>query len=106
MIAQRIELPQFSMFTKTLVYEVNGVAVPGLLRDAVVLDPSDLTFTVPPGGVHRLDLISNQFYGTPQLWWVIAAVNNIVDPLYGVEQGTQLRIPTRSRLSAEGVLTV
>jgi hypothetical protein len=106
MIATRIQLPQYSMFTKTLVYEVGGQGVFGLLRDTVVPDPTDIAFTVPPGGVHRLDLISYQFYGTPQLWWVIAAVNNIVDPLYGAEDGTQLRIPTRSRLASEGVLTV
>ena len=94
------------MFTNTPVYEVSGTIVFGLMQPSVVADATDELYVVPPNGVARLDLIANNFYGTPALWWVIASVNNIVDPLLSVPQGTSIRIPTKARLSAEGILNV
>lgn len=94
------------MFVTTPVYEVGGNIVFGLLRDAVVPDATDALFKVPPGGQFRLDLISHQFYATPALWWVLARVNNIEDPLVGAPVGTVLRIPTVERLASQGLLSV
>ena len=39
----------------------------------------------------RLDLLANQYYGDPQLWWFIARVNHL--KTMNVEAGTSLRIP-------------
>ena len=39
----------------------------------------------------RLDLLANQFYGNPTLWWYIAQANNI--STMHLEPGTSLRIP-------------
>lgn len=94
------------MFATTPVYEAGGEIVFGLMKDVVVAAPSDDLYTVPPGGVNRLDAISNAFYGTPSLWWVIAAVNNVTDPLIGVALNTTIRIPAKARLASEGVLNV
>jgi len=41
----------------------------------------------------RLDLLSFQYYNTVTLWRVIAAVNDISDPLTEVWAGRILRIP-------------
>jgi len=41
----------------------------------------------------RLDLLANDFYGDPSLYWVIAAANNISGDSLVPEPGTQLRIP-------------
>lgn len=41
----------------------------------------------------RLDLISQEFYGDPRYWWVIAEANNIGKGSFAVEAGLQLRIP-------------
>lgn len=41
----------------------------------------------------RLDLLSNQYYGTPSYWWIIANANNIHDGKLGLKDGTILRIP-------------
>jgi len=38
------------------------------------------------------DNISVQYYGTPLLWWVIPAFNNITNPFEGLEPGTNLKI--------------
>ena len=39
----------------------------------------------------RCDLISHQYYGSPEYWWFIASVNNLKSN--NIEAGTQLRIP-------------
>lgn len=95
------------MFAKTPIYDLGGdTVVFGLMQPAVVPDDTDELWVVPPAGVPRLDLLANDFYGTPQLWWVLASVNNILDPLVSVPTGTAIRVPTKERLSAEGILNV
>jgi len=39
----------------------------------------------------RCDLISHQYYGTPDFWWFIASVNKLKSN--NIEAGTQLRVP-------------
>ena len=39
----------------------------------------------------RCDVISQQYYGTPDFWWFIASVNNLNSN--NIEAGTQLRVP-------------
>tara|TARA_R110000765_G_scaffold372044_3_gene462403 strand:- start:632 stop:907 length:276 start_codon:yes stop_codon:yes gene_type:complete len=39
----------------------------------------------------RCDLISQDYYGTTDLWWFIASVNNLSSN--NIEAGTQLRVP-------------
>ena len=39
----------------------------------------------------RCDLIANEYYGTTDLWWFIASVNNLSSN--NIEAGTQLRMP-------------
>lgn len=54
---------------------------------------TDSFYQVPAGEVNRLDLISSTIYGTVDLWWVLATVNNIADPFVEVEAGKLLRVP-------------
>ena len=39
----------------------------------------------------RCDLIAQEYYGTPELWWFVASVNNLKSN--NIEAGTQLRVP-------------
>lgn len=41
--------------------------------------------------INRLDNISYKYYGTPELFWVIMYVNNIINP-FDIKEGTALRI--------------
>lgn len=41
----------------------------------------------------RLDLIANEFYKDPRLWWIIAEANNLGKGSFAVQPGIQLRIP-------------
>ena len=99
------------MWAQTPIYSVpdpeDGTAIVfGQMQDVIVPDPSDVLYKVPIGALYRLDLISQNFYGVPDLWWVIARVNNIIDPMLGPGLGQIIRIPTKSRLATEGVLNV
>ena len=39
----------------------------------------------------RCDLISQQYYVTPDFWWYVASVNSLKSN--NIEAGTQLRVP-------------
>ena len=47
--------------------------------------------------VNRLDIISEDYYGTPDYWWVIALANNMIDPFI-VNEGVMLRLPSLTPL--------
>jgi len=57
------------------------------------LDDQEFTIgTIPAGYEHRADKISNLFYGTPYLDWVICWANNIVDPFQQLNTGDRIKI--------------
>ena len=41
----------------------------------------------------RLDILANKYYNNKQLWWVIAAANNIGKGTLAVPEGIIIRIP-------------
>ncbi|MCG8434351.1 MAG: hypothetical protein MJA83_10005, partial [Gammaproteobacteria bacterium] len=54
---------------------------------------NDLRTKVEPGEIGRLDLIALRVYNNSSLWWVIAFVNDIVDPFEEATAGRELRYP-------------
>ena len=38
------------------------------------------------------DNISNQYYGTPLLWWVVASFNDIVNPFEALRPGNSVKV--------------
>jgi hypothetical protein len=50
---------------------------------------------IPPGFDQRPDLMSQQEYGTPRLWWVFAIRNPniIIDPIEDFLSGLEIYIP-------------
>lgn len=48
---------------------------------------------IPVGYEHRPDLISNLFYGTPTLDWLICIFNNISDQFNQLNAGDRILIP-------------
>lgn len=50
----------------------------------------------------RLDSISNEYYGDPSYWWIIASANNIHDATFSISDGTILRLPKNyNQISAQ-----
>ena len=41
----------------------------------------------------RLDLLANEFYKDPRLWWILAKANNLGKGSLDVPMGIQIRIP-------------
>lgn len=54
------------------------------------------SFQVTDDVEHRLDIISNKAYGTPDLWWVIGVYNGVLNPMWELLTGSYLRIPARA----------
>ena len=58
----------------------------------------DDTYVITTGG-DRYDTLANQFYGNPQLWWIIASANVSKNDGLICTPGIQLRIPADSGLA-------
>jgi len=69
--------------------------------DMSVKSSNYTTYVVKQSEENRLDIISQKFYGTPALFWVICYFNDILDPL-SVPSGTVLKIPSIAALFASG----
>lgn len=53
----------------------------------------------------RLDNIALSEYGDSKLWWIIAKINNIFNPLQIIPYGTVLRVPDLTNLIAHQVIS-
>jgi len=53
----------------------------------------DSFFVVTGEFIHRVDQISQQVYGRPDLAWAIMDINQIKQPLFDLVVGMELRIP-------------
>ena len=51
---------------------------------------------------YRPDLLANDLYGDPGLWWVFAQrnPNTLVDPIYDFTVGTKIFIPKQTTLKS------
>ena len=58
-------------------------------------DNSDILLIAVDGD--RCDLISQEYYGTTEVWWFVASVNNL--STNNIEAGTQLRVPVSTELA-------
>ncbi len=56
----------------------------------------DKIIVIPPEFNQRPDLLSQQEYGTPRLWWVFCMRNPdlIIDPINDFVAGLEIYIPT------------
>jgi len=64
----------------------------------VEAEVSPTVYTVTGDRQNRLDLISDDYYGTTNLWWLIAWANDILDPFVGITAGRLLTIPKQSEI--------
>ncbi len=83
-----------------------GLLTNETMRGRVVRESDEDRFhVVTSGEVNRIDLISFRYFNDVRLWWVIAAANNLIDPM-DLEPGTVLRIPSMGALYGRaGILT-
>ena len=58
----------------------------------LLVQADDLSYVVKAGD--RIDLLAQQFYGDPVLWWVIALANDMELLPTDMQDGVTLRIPS------------
>ena len=78
--------------------DVNGNMLGWWERTIFVKDPSDVTFELIQKYNHRPDLVSFDMYGRSDLQWFVMQYNNISDVTVEFVTGTNIVVPTRSRL--------
>lgn len=61
----------------------------------------DVYHEVNSGQEGRLDLISYHYYGTAELWWVLAVANDLFFPMEEVTAGLVLRVPSSDYVFGE-----
>ena len=66
----------------------------------ITADDSDTVLVVGSKFHQRPDLLSDDLYGTPELWWVFIVRNpdQLTDPIYDLVSGLELFVPTKQRL--------
>jgi len=69
-----------------------------ILREKLDIPESseDIFFIVEGEHIYRPELIAIEVYDRPELWWAIADINNIKEPMFDLEVGQELRIPPLS----------
>lgn len=91
-----------SRYTSGGTTEVNQFALEWWDRLVIKSDPSDTAYVVEKKFAGRIDLITATFLGEKNVgqWWVIAMLNNILDPYTEIYEGRVLYIPTRERMQS------
>lgn len=92
-----------SIYTKTSpYYSTNQTSYYLDLWVAPNLQPSatDAVLLVSNRYIHRPDLLSQDLYGTPRLWWVFSMLNpdQIKDPIYDLISGIEIKVPSKDSL--------
>lgn len=79
--------------------EVNSRALEWWERLIIRTADDDSFYVVEKTTEGRLDLVAAALLGEPRYWWIIAQLNNILDPATEVVRGTILRVPSKNRVS-------
>lgn len=71
-----------------------------ILRNSLNLKQAtgDVFVTITADIANRPDLISFKAYGSPEFWWIIYEFNNLRDPLFDLQIGQIIRLPSIDRI--------
>tara|TARA_B100000959_G_C14933787_1_gene604808 strand:+ start:1452 stop:1751 length:300 start_codon:yes stop_codon:yes gene_type:complete len=68
----------------------------------IVITGNEITMIISRHYRNRPDLLSNELYGTPHLWWVFKMINpdKLNDPIWDFIEGLEILTPSPSEVSA------
>lgn len=93
-MATSVRLQKFSRLRFGNLIEIDGVAFWDLLELPDILEqPDDVFHQVT--GTDRIDSLAMLYYGSPVLWWIIAAANDLELLPVDLQTGDILRIPSK-----------
>ncbi len=99
-IYKDIPNPAISRYSDTELFEESGVVFRNTYeRKRLESSLEDKIIKVRAKEEGRLDLIAQRYYGNPKLYWLIAEVNYILDPINEVTVGRELRIPPQGNIT-------
>lgn len=88
-----LNIPLNSRFVNTQIVRFDGVETFARWPQISYLSTKPIAiFTVTPDRASRLDLLSNDYYGTPDYWWAIMAYNQKTE-LGWPKAGDVVKIP-------------
>jgi hypothetical protein len=90
-MTSEVSLQELSMFKGTPVYVSKDGVLDFGLRVPAVRSAQDRIVRINGQFEDRLDLVSAAYQGDSQLWWVIADLSGIIDPLAEIVAGSDLR---------------
>lgn len=91
-----VDIPQNSRYRRTPPVKFNGSDTFGPWEEPEFLNSEPLTTIIASGAnAGRADIISNDFYGTPDFFWAIIAYNRSTDINFP-KAGDEVRIPRPS----------
>ena len=67
----------------------------------VIITGNETTTTISRHHRNRPDLLSNELYGSPRLWWVFTFFNRDIlrDPVWDFKAGTSIKVPSQDNVS-------
>ena len=72
--------------------EKNYLTLPTYKKTDNAPNAGDMFTVISPGQEFRPDKVSQEMYGTPDLWWRILEANNIKD-IFEFKSGLSIRLP-------------
>ncbi len=83
--------------------EMFGNYLDVLNRRPISANPQDQQLIINATYEYRPDLLANDLYDNPKLWWVFAArnPNAIKDPIWDMKRGLTIFLPKQDRLFDE-----
>ena len=77
---------------RQIINNENDVYIETSNRTPIEKSDKDIYHEVQREEENRLDIIANKYYGDPDLFWIIAMGNDMIDP-FVVKVGDIIRIP-------------
>jgi len=87
--------------TRILVSLDNKAVQESWIRELIGDADDDIYYQIPPEFEFRPDLISEDVYGTPWLYWIVSFKNGLVDAFAECYIGRKLRIPSYQRVLSQ-----
>lgn len=93
-----VTINRYSWLLRSLVRQKNGIQFwdyfePPIRPEEVFEErEDDIKYTIQ--AIDRIDNLSQQFYGDPQLWWVIALANDLRLIPNEMKNGRVIKIPS------------